>query len=223
MWPFPGSPGFSGIRPPSETGGSVRLSSPPANRGSAHAKIIMCRVSSANRTKSMYSWPCSFCAPGLEPHFLHQLATVLRSGMARTSFPASLPFTVRIPSRVVAVIRRRSAVAMSILHGLVDAVAADHQHMGPAQIVSRHIQPVLVFLGNLVLEEGGQEQNRADGRIPGVVHLAAVGGSVLGVLILVVAPGSRNVGKSRFMAKSFLPVLPGNRKAAVYQPPVFIS
>ena len=45
------------------------------------------------------------------------------------------------------------------------------------------IQPVLVFLGNLVLEEGGQEQNRADGRIPGVVHLAAVGGSVLGVLI----------------------------------------
>ena len=52
--------------------------------------------------------------PGLEPHFLHQLAhgLTLRHG-AHLLSPRPWPFTVRIPSRVVAVIRRRSAVAMS--------------------------------------------------------------------------------------------------------------
>ena len=110
-----------------------------------------------------------------------------------------------------------------ILHGLVDAVAADHQHMGPAQVVPRHIQPALVFLGNLVFEEGRQEQHRADGRIPGIVHLTAVGRSVLGVLILAVAPGSRNVGKRSFHGKILSPGVSGSRKAAVYQPPAYIS
>ena len=70
-----------------------------------------------------------------------------------------------------------------------------------------------MFLGNLVLEEGGQEQNRADGRIPGVVHLAAVGGSVLGVLILVVAPGSRNVGKRSFHGIILSPGIAGQQKS----------
>ena len=100
-----------------------------------------------------------------------------------------------------------------ILHGLVDAVAADHQHMGPAQVVPRHIQPVLVFLGNLVFEEGRQEQHRADGRIPGVVHLTTVGRSVLGVLILAVAPGSRNVGKRSFHGKILSPGVFGQQKS----------
>ena len=107
--------------------------------------------------------------------------TVLRSGMARTSFPRPLAFHSQDTVQGGSGDPQALSGGDVILHGLVDAVAADHQHMGPAQIVSRHIQPVLVFLGNLVLEEGGQEQNRADGRIPGVVHLAAVGGSVLGV------------------------------------------
>src|SRR5699024_10421447 len=100
-----------------------------------------------------------------------------------------------------------------ILHGLVDTVAADHQHMGPAQVVPRHIQPVLVFLGNLVLEEGRQEQHRADGRIPGVVHLTAVGRSVLSVLILAVAPGSRNVSKGSFHGKILSPGVSGQQKS----------
>ena len=133
--------------------------------------------------------------------------------MARTSFPASLALHGQDTVQGGGGDPQALSGGNVILHGLVDAVAADHQHMRATQIVSRHIQPVLVFLGDFVLEKGGQEQNRADGRITGVVHLSAVGSSVLGVLILVVAPGSRNVGKRSFHGKILSPGISGQQKS----------
>ena len=133
--------------------------------------------------------------------------------MARTSFPTPLALHGQDAVQGGGGNPQALGGGNVILHGLVDAVAADHQHMGTAQVVPRHIQTVLVFLGNVVLEEGGQEQHRADGRIPGVVHLTAVGRSVLGVLILAVAPGSRNVSKGSFHGKILSPGVSGQQKS----------
>ena len=47
----------------------------------------------------------------------------------------------------------------------------------------RHIHAVLVFLGDFVLEEGGQKQYRTDRRISGVIYLAAVVGGILGIFM----------------------------------------
>src|SRR5699024_3622008 len=149
--------------------------------------------------------------------------TVLRSGMAHTSFPAPLALHGQDAVQGGGCDPQALGGGTVILHGLADAVAADRQHMGPAQVGPRHSPPSPVFLGDLRPQESGQEQHRADGRIPGVVHLTAVGRSVIGVLILAVAPGSRNVSKGSFHGKILSPVRPGSRKAAVYQPPAYIS
>ena len=92
--------------------------------------------------------------------------TVLRSGMARTFFPS--PLALYGQDAIQGSGGDPQAVGSSdvILHRLVNAVAADYQHMRPSQVIPCHIQPVLMFLGNLVLEEGGQEQHRQMGEYP---------------------------------------------------------
>ena len=110
-----------------------------------------------------------------------------------------------------------------IFHRLVDAVTADHQHMRTAKVIMRHIHAVLVFLGDFVLEEGGQKQYRTDRRISGVIYLAAVVGGILGIFILAAAPGSCDVSKGSFHGKILSPGLSGQQKTAVYQPPAYIS
>src|SRR5699024_12581912 len=94
--------------------------------------------------------------------------------------------------------------------------------MRTAKVIMRHIHAVLVFLGDFVLEEGGQKQYRTDRRISGVIYLAAVVGGILGIFILAVAPGSCDVSKGSFHGKILSPGLSGQQKTAVYQPPAYI-
>ena len=96
-----------------------------------------------------------------------------------------------------------------VFHCLVHLAAADHQHTGAPEVVAGHVDAVLVLLGDAVLQEQRQEQQGADRGKTRVVHLTAPAGRVLGVLILVLAPGGGDIGQRSFHGKSFLPAIPG--------------
>ena len=57
------------------------------------------------------------------------------------------------------------------------------------------------------------------GEYPASYNLTAVGRSVLGVLILAVAPGSRNVSKGSFHGKILSPGASGQQKARLFTKP----
>src|SRR5699024_1906382 len=111
----------------------------------------MCRVSSAKRFKSIYSWPLYSCAPALSRISSISWPTGVRSSIARTSLPS--PLALHGQDAIQGSGGDPQAVGGSdvILLRLVDAMAADYQHMRPSQVIPCHIQPVLMFLGNLVL------------------------------------------------------------------------
>ena len=102
-----------------------------------------------------------------------------------------------------------------ILHGLIHRTAADHQHRSAAEIVAGHVDPVLMLLGDAVLQKQRQEQKRADRRKSGLVDQAAVFGGVFGVLKLVVAPMGGDIRKRAFHAKLLSPHVRGAEKAAL--------
>ena len=91
-----------------------------------------------------------------------------------------------------------------VLHGLIHRTATDHQHRSAAEIVACHVDPVLMLLGDAVLQKQRQEQKRADRRKSGLVDQAAVFGGVFGVLKLVVAPMGGDIRKRAFHAKLLL-------------------
>ncbi len=96
--------------------------------------------------------------------------------------------------------------------------AADHQHMGAPEVVAGRVDAVLVLLGDAVLEEQRQEQQRADRRETGVVDRAAILGGVLSVLVLVLAPGGGDIGQKSFHG-FFLSSDSGHEKWRPVQPP----
>src|SRR5699024_10872451 len=87
---------------------------------------------------------------------------VLCSGMVSTSFSTSLTLHSEITVQGGSCDPQTLGGGNVIFHRLVDAVTADHQHMRTAKVIMRHIHAVLVFLGDFVLEEGGQKQYRTD-------------------------------------------------------------
>jgi len=101
-----------------------------------------------------------------------------------------------------------------VLHRLIHPLPADHQDAGPAQVVPRHIQAVLMLLGDAVMDEAAGEQDGADGRVARFVHLAAIAGGGLGVVAVVAAPGGGDVGEGSFHGKVLSPGVRAKNKTA---------
>lgn len=105
-----------------------------------------------------------------------------------------------------------------VLYGFVHLVAADNQHMAAPQQLPRHINPILVFGGDGVVEEVRQIEDRADRGKPGLINLAAVDHCLVGVGKFLTAPGGRNVGKWFFYGVApFSGFVPGGKQTAPRQ------
>lgn len=80
-----------------------------------------------------------------------------------------------------------------ILHILVHLAAADHKHMRAAQHIPAHINPVLVFLRDSVVDEQRQVENGADRRKARFVCHTAIAGGQLHIRVRFAAPCGGNV------------------------------
>ena len=105
-----------------------------------------------------------------------------------------------------------------VLYGFVHLVAADNQHMAAPQQLPRHINPVLVFGGDGVIEEVRQIEDGTDRGKTGLIDLAAVDHRLVGVGKFLAAPGGRNVSK-RFLhgVAPFSGFVPGGKPTAPRQ------
>ena len=105
-----------------------------------------------------------------------------------------------------------------VLYGFVHLVAADNQHMAAPQQLPRHVNPVLVFGGDGVIEEVRQIEDRADRGKTGLIDLAAVDHRLVGVGKFLAAPGGRNVSKWFLHGVSpFSGFMPGGKQTAPRQ------
>lgn len=105
-----------------------------------------------------------------------------------------------------------------VLHALIHGITADHQHMGTTEVVTRHVDAVLMLLGDAVRQEQRQEQQRADRRETGLIDRPAILGGGFGVLKLVIAPGGGDVSEGSFHNHQILSPVSGQQKAAHHGP-----
>ena len=82
---------------------------------------------------------------------------------------------------------------LDTLKGQYSHMAAHHQHTGAPEQVAGHVQSVPVLLGHRIVEEQGQEQRRADGRVARLVHRTAVPGRLFRVLTVAAQPCGGNI------------------------------
>ena len=109
-----------------------------------------------------------------------------------------------------------------ILHILVHLAAADHKHMGAAQHIPAHINPVLVFLRDSVVDEQRQIENGADRRKARFVCHPAVAGRKLHIRVGVTAPCGGDVCQRSFQGfvPPFLHILIRLRRISPTPPPL---
>lgn len=85
-----------------------------------------------------------------------------------------------------------------VLYVFVHFIAADNEHMTTAEQITGHINAVLMFGGNCIIQKMRQIQNRADRRKSGLIDFAAIDNGLIGVRKLLAAPCGGNVSKRFF-------------------------
>ena len=87
-----------------------------------------------------------------------------------------------------------------------------NKNMTAAKQIAGHINPVLVFGGNRVIQKMRQIQNRADWREASLIDLAAIDNGLIGVRKLLAGPCGGNVSKRFFHGVApFSSVVPGGK------------
>ena len=77
---------------------------------------------------------------------------------------------------------------------IIHLVAADNENTAAFEQFIGHFLPILDLGGGIAFQERRHEKYRADGRVAGLIHLAAVVGSIGGIFKIIRPPGGGDVG-----------------------------